>query len=124
MKRASAIFLSLSLLVLPIARAQAATHSVALTWSNPDSTGVTNNVYRLTGACPTLATGAQPTGFTKVGSAVAPSSYTDLAVSIGVTYCYYVTELVTATGAESLASNLASGTIPPGVPRITITIFQ
>lgn len=78
-------------------------HSVSLTWDPSTSTVVGYNVYR----------GAVSGGpYSKVNSAVDPSTaYVDSSVLGGSTY-YYVTTAVDSSGTESSYSNQVQATIP------------
>jgi hypothetical protein len=89
--------------VLSGSGAQPAVHSVNLGWSDSSSLAVGFNVYR-----------AQVTGgpYTKVNSALVPTSaYTDNSVQSGTTY-YYVTTAVDSSGVETAYSNEAVATVP------------
>src|SRR4051812_34390673 len=78
-------------------------HSVTLNWSASSSSGVVGyNVYRGT-------TSGGP--YTKVGSLVAGTTYTDSNVTAGATYFYCVTAAI-GTGTESAYSAQAAATIP------------
>jgi len=103
------------LLMASVAVAQAATHSVTLTWvdaSNP--AGTTYNVYRATGLC-----SGTPT-FSKIGSAVTVKTYTDASVTPG-NYCYQVTAIF--GGAESVPSNSVNPNVPAFAPTaLTYTV--
>lgn len=88
--------------------AQAATHSVTLTWvdaSNP--TGTTYNVYRASGLC-----SGTPV-FSKLASAIAVKTYQDTTVTPG-NYCYTVS--ASLAGAESAQSNTVNPAIQPFAP--------
>lgn len=77
-------------------------HAVDLSWGASSSSGVTGyNVYRST---------TYGTGYAKVASAVAHTSYADQSVQTGTKYYYVVTAL--SSGGESGYSNLTSATIP------------
>jgi len=95
--------------------AQAASHSVTLTWtdaSNP--AGTTYNVYRAPGLC------SGTPAFSKVGSAVAGKTYTDTTVTVG-NYCFQVTAVF--SGAESVPSNLVNPNVPAFAPTtLTFTV--
>ena len=83
--------------------AQAAAHSVTLSWTPSTSTVAGYNVYR-------SAVSGGP--YSKLdSSAVATDGFTDAAVQAGQTY-YYVVKSVTGTGVESADSNQASVTVP------------
>lgn len=94
-------------------RATATAHSVALAWTASSDAAanptLTYNVYRLVRVCPS----GTPTGFTQVGTASA-TTYSDTAVSVGNTYCYYVTAQLNAL--QSVPSNTASAVILPAAP--------
>ncbi len=116
------IILAVVLLLATSAAPQTgSSHSVALNWTaSSDAAGnptLAYNVYRLVGACPSGA----PTGFTKVASSVTTVSYTDTAVSVGNTYCYYVTSVL--NGLESVPSNAVAAVILPAAPSsVTVAV--
>lgn len=90
------------------AMAQAAQHSVTLTWAdtqNPANT--TYSIYRATGLC------SGSPAFSKLATAVSTKTYLDSTVTPG-NYCYYVT--ATAQGMESAASNMALAPVPSFAP--------
>jgi hypothetical protein len=121
MKRIPALALVLALLA-SATLAQATGHSVTLSWTNAD-TGVTNNMYRLVGACPASLTGTFPFGFTKINtSAIASSPYVDSNVIVASTYCYFATEVLGTQ--ESAASIAVSATIPLGKVTIFLVVGQ
>lgn len=95
--------------------AQAATHSVTLTWvdtANP--AGTTYNVKRATGLC-----SGTPT-FSTIASAVTAKTYADTTVSPG-NYCYVVTAVF--GGAESVPSNSVQPNVPAFAPTsLTFTV--
>jgi hypothetical protein len=103
MKRLLAfIMLSLS------AFAQAATHSVTLSWtdtSNPIT--ATYNVYRATGLC-----SGTPV-FSKIASALTTKSFVDSTVQPG-NYCFAVTAAI--GGVESGQSNSVNPAVPAFAP--------
>jgi len=102
------------------ARLHAATHGVTLTWtdtSNPS--GSTYNVYRAAVACP-AGGGIAGVTFTKIGSAVPLSPYSDANVTAGQTYCYYLTTVGTP---ESGPSATAQAVIPTAFPPGQIIII-
>jgi cellulose 1,4-beta-cellobiosidase len=102
-----------AMIVLPVA-AQSA-HSVSLAWTASTDAGVSYNVYRLTGACPTTGSA----GFAKITAApVAATAYTDTGMAPGA-YCYYATSVL--NGAESAPSNLAAAVILPAPPTSLAT---
>lgn len=84
-------------------QAPPAQHSVILTWTASNSSGITAyNVYR------SISPGA---GYAKIGSSSSTVlSYSDIGVAAGATYYYVVTALAGAN--ESVYSNQASATIP------------
>ena len=87
------------------------TRTVVLTWDHTDPVPiVTFNVYRATGACPTVAVPI-PTKLNAVP--VVAKTYTDSNVAYGV-YCYQVRAF--AGGLESVPSNDAQGDAAPGAP--------
>ena len=70
-------------------------HSTTLTWNASTSTGVTGyNVYRFVGACSPTVTFVKLTA-----TPITALTYTDTAVTAGVTYCYTVTAV--SPGGES-----------------------
>lgn len=98
------------LLFLPLlAFAQAANHSVALSWiaSTDAISSSTYNVYRATGLC-----SGTPT-FSKIATAIAGLTYTDGSVTVG-NYCYTVTQ--TQNGAESAQATPLSVSVLPLAP--------
>lgn len=100
-------FVNLVLLCAPV---YAQAHAVSLTWTASTDGGVSYNIYRLSGACPSSGT----SGFSKItGTPVSGTAYTDSNVAAG-TYCYYATSVL--NGAESAPSNLASAVILPAAP--------
>jgi len=102
------VFLVILILFCDVAHAQ--THSASLTWTASTDSGVSYNVYRLSGACPSSGTN----GFAKINAApVTATTYADNTVAPG-TYCYYATAVL--NGAESIPSNLASAVILPAPP--------
>lgn len=117
MRKLIALIVLSWLVVLPgsVMTAQAATHSVTLTWadtSNP--TGTTYNVYRAVGLC-----SGTPT-FSKIASAVAVKTYTDTTVTPG-NYCFQVT--ANFNGAESVPSNSVNPNVPAFAPSsLTFTV--
>jgi hypothetical protein len=104
---------ALALILIPAvfatsARAQA--HSVSLAWTASTDTGVSYNIYRLSGACPSSGT----SGFAKItGAPVTATTYTDNQLLPG-TYCYYATSVL--NGSESIPSNLAPAVVLPAAP--------
>jgi hypothetical protein len=97
-----------------VAEAQAATHSVALTWvdaSNP--TGTTYNVKRSTGLC----TGTPV--FSTIATAVTVKTYTDSTVTPG-NYCFTVDAVF--NGATSVDSNLVNPNVPAFPVTLTYTV--
>lgn len=99
-----------------------ASHSVVLSWgASPDAAAnpsLVYNVYRANSSCP--ASGA-PSGASKIGSNVASLSYTDTAVSVGQSYCYYVTASLNSL--ESVPSNDGNAVILPAAPQtLSITV--
>jgi hypothetical protein len=103
------------LLTVSISLAQAATHSVTLTWidaSNP--AGTTYNVYRATGLC-----SGTPT-FSRIASALTVKTFTDSTVSPG-NYCFQVTAVF--SGSESAPSNSVNPNVPAFSPTsLTFTV--
>ncbi|MFH1110970.1 MAG: hypothetical protein V1790_17495 [Planctomycetota bacterium] len=99
----------LSTLFVFAALALGQTRDVILNWDHP-APGVTFNVYRASGACPTPAVPIP----TKINaSAVAAKTYTDGGVAYGI-YCYQVRAF--AGGLESIPSNDAQGDAGPTPP--------
>jgi hypothetical protein len=91
--------------------ATAVSHSVVLTWVASPDTGVTYNVFRLVGSCPASGT----VGFTQLNTTpITVLTYTDTAVTVGNSYCYYATAVL--GGFESVPSNLAPVVILPAPP--------
>lgn len=89
-------------------------HTATLSYTASPDTGVTYNIYRITGTCP-----ATPVGFTKINTAPVSALIFVDTLSAG-SYCYYVTAAL--NGAESVPSNLAPAVILPGAPTaVTIT---
>jgi|ERR1700674_2555284 hypothetical protein len=108
LKLLTLVFLLILILFCNVVHAQA--HSASLTWTASTDSGVSYNIYRLSGACPSAAT----TGFAKITAApLTATTYTDSTVAPG-TYCYYATAVL--NGAESIPSNLASAVILPAAP--------
>jgi hypothetical protein len=86
-----------------------AAHTVDLAWTDTD-TGVTFNIYRGSGACSTSP------AFTVVNTApIVPLAFTDTGLNVGK-YCYYATAVDTASGLESLPSNLLDVKVLPHSP--------
>lgn len=107
MKLLLVLVIILALFSIP-SSAQAANHSVTLTWvdaSNP--TGTTYSVYRATGLC-----SGTPV-FSKLASAITAKTYPDTTVTPG-NYCYVVT--ANFQGAESAQSNTVSPAVQPFAP--------
>jgi fibronectin type 3 domain-containing protein len=94
-------------------KATATAHSVTLTWTAPSDaiSSSTYNEYRLTGACPSTAT-----GFTQLATANTTTTYVDTAVTAGTEYCYYVTQVQSSD--ESAPSNTVSATVRPFAPTL------
>jgi hypothetical protein len=108
LKSFTLVFFVILTLLCAAARAQA--HSVSLTWTASADGGVSYNVYRFSGACPSTGT----SGFSKITlSPATATTYTDSTAAPG-TYCYYATSVL--NGAESAPSNLASAVILPAAP--------
>ena len=100
----------LMILILFCSTAYAKAHSVNLAWTASTDSGVSYNIYRFSGACPTTGT----TGFSKITTA--PVNANTFMDSVGApgTYCYYATSVL--NGAESVPSNLTSAVILPAAP--------
>ncbi|HEX4498820.1 MAG TPA: sialidase family protein [Thermoanaerobaculia bacterium] len=81
-----------------------APNQIQVTWGGGAPAAATFNVYRAAGTC------AAPGAFTKVGSAVAGSPYTDGAVVGGFTYAYQVTGLDAGGTCESAPSGCVQAT--------------
>lgn len=112
MKRISLLPIIVLALFL-VSEAQAATHSISLTWDASATPGVTYNVKRSTVAGGLYT--VQVTGGTAL-------TYTDNGLAPQVTFCYVVS--ATLAGVESMNSNEACGTTPadavvPGAPKNT-----
>jgi hypothetical protein len=107
--------LVLFLLLTGALLAQAASHSVTLTWTDTaNPAGTTYSVYRAVGLC-----SGSPT-FAKLASAIAVKTYQDTSVTPG-NYCYAVT--ATASGMESPQSNSALAPVPSFAPQaLTVTV--
>jgi hypothetical protein len=83
------------------ARPHGPQHTVTLTWKASTTAGVNYNVYR-----------RGSLGSVKLNSALlGATTYVDRNVQAGQTY-YYVAKAVTSNGAESVASNEVTVTIP------------
>lgn len=113
------------LLLAASAFAQAATHSVTLTWTDPNSTASTDtyNEFRATGACP-VGGGLGTLSFTQLNSSpTTTQSYVDGTVAAATTYCYYV---VAVNGSSSSAPSVtAQGAVPALFEvQITTTVVQ
>ena len=100
----------LMIFILFCSTAYAKAHSVSLAWTASTDSGVSYNIYRLSGACPATGT----TGFSKITTA--PVNATTFMDSVGApgTYCYYATSVL--NGAESVPSNLTPAVILPAAP--------
>lgn len=90
-------------------------HQVVLTWQTPDDATAlaTYSIYRASGLCP-------QTAFAKIASGITTLSYTDSAVQVGKSYCYYGTHV--ESGSESVPSNTAGGTVTPHTITIQIVV--
>ena len=93
---------------------------VLLTWTDTaNPAGTQYNVYRAPMACT-----ASP-AFAKItASPIAPKTFTDTAIPIGI-YCYRVTAF--ASGQESAPSVPAGASVPPAAPggltiSVTVTV--
>lgn len=93
----------------------AAGHHTDLSWGASIDTGVTYNVYRATGPCP--STGI-PTGATKIQTGLTVLTYSDTNVVAGNKFAYYITAQLNSV--ESPASNCADATTPVGAPGALI----
>lgn len=90
-------------------------NQIKVNWSAGSPAGVTYNVYRATGTCPGGA-------YTLVKLGQTGTSWTDTAVSGGVTYSYKVTAVDTTGGCESAQSGCVSATATG--PCITAPTFS
>jgi hypothetical protein len=96
-----------------------APNQVQVTWTNGVPASTSFNVYRAIGTC------ASPGAFSRVGSGVAGSPYTDNTVSGTITYAYKVTGLDVTGSCESTPSACvqvtATGpcTLPPTFAGLT-----
>lgn len=99
-----------------ITEAQAATHSVTLTWVDTQNpVGTTYTVYRAVGLC-----SGTPT-FAKLATGVALQTYKDTTVTPG-NYCYAVS--ATAGGVESAQSVPALAPVPSFAPtNVAVTVL-
>jgi hypothetical protein len=105
----------LLILAATAAYAQAATHSVTLTWQDlTNPSGTTYNVSRATGLC------SGTPAFSKIATGIAVKTYQDTTVTPG-NYCYQVT--ATASGIESGPSNSALAPVPSFAPtNLSLTV--
>lgn len=98
--------------------------SVNLQWEYSDRTGITFNVYRFDGPCPT--SGVAPNPLTKLNTApITELSYSDTTVVTGGKYCYAAT--AEANGLESVYSNTAEALLlpkPPGKLQSIVVTLQ
>lgn len=109
-------FTILLILAMVLASAQTApTHSVTLTWSDPNPAGATYTIYRATGLC-----SGTPV-FSKLATALTAKTYPDLTVTPG-NYCYTVT--ATEGGVESPQSVPAAATVPAFAPTGLALVVQ
>jgi hypothetical protein len=116
---------SLFILILLLAAPAFGQHSVTLNWiASPDSTTAapgTITVYRASAACPASGIGAL--SYTKLTStAPAGGPYTDLAVTAGTTYCYYIVAVIGSATAPP--SNALGGTIPVGAATSLMLVVK
>jgi fibronectin type 3 domain-containing protein len=88
------------------------TPNVLLSWTASPTPNVSYNVYRCTISA-TACVQSSPANFTRIASALAALTYTDLDPSLtaGQTYYYAVTAM-DATNNESTFSQVASAIIP------------
>ena len=95
-------------------------HQAQLSWTAPsDATGSsTYNIYRATASCP--ASGISGPTWTKIGTGITTTTYTDSTVAVGTTYCYYGTQVL--NGAESVPSNTAGGSVGPNSITIQLVL--
>ena len=104
------LFATLAILTIP-AIAQAAAHSVTLSWGASPTTGVTYNLYRFTGPC-TSAPAPGTGGFTQIDSGIQVSLVsTDTSVLGATTYCYAVS--ASLQGVESVGDPTIQALTPP-----------
>lgn len=109
------LLLAVLLLFATGAYAQAAPHSVALSWTASTDGGVVT-VYRASGACSTSSV------FASITTGVATNTFTDSTVTVG-SFCYQVTTVV--NGLESQPSNQVTARILPQAPTsLTIPSSQ
>ena len=109
----------LAVLMMATASFAQAAHSVQITWTESDTTsGITYKTYRGSAAC-----SASPT-MTVLTSGITTLTSTDSTVTLGNSYCYYIT--ATAPGLlESAPSNSVTANVNKAAPPvITITIAQ
>lgn len=104
-------------ILVAVSLAQAAPHSVTLTWTDAlNPSGTNYSVYRANGLC-----SGTPV-FSKLATAVSLLTYKDTTVSPG-NYCYQVT--ATFGGVESAASNTAAPLVPSFAPTaLTSTVAK
>ena len=95
----------------------AQTRTATLSWSDTlNPAGRTYSVYRAAGACPASGTLAGP----PIATGLTAQSYSDSTVSIGTTYCYAVTAVVSST--ESTQTQGSSQVQPYPVTTLTIVV--
>lgn len=102
-------------LLFPGCKSALAGHSVTLEWTSSPDAGVTYNIYRAAVSCPTSGIPSAPT---KIGTGINLLTYTDSAVSVGSTYCYYAT--ASLSGLESVPSNTVQAVILPSPPTALV----
>lgn len=105
--------IAVAFLFVAIAYAQTLpTHKITLNWiASPDAATIptiTYNIYRASGACPTVGS---PAGAVEVGSTLAGvTTYVDTNVSPTQSYCYFVRAAL--NGVESLDSVSTVAVVP------------
>jgi hypothetical protein len=108
--------LIIALLLCGNAQAQAATHSVTLTWvDGKNPFGVTYTVYRTVGLC-----SGTPT-FSKLATGITVLTYSDTTVIPGP-YCYTAT--ATVAGVESAQAIPVQVTVPAFAPTALAATVQ
>lgn len=117
MRVKSLILLTVMTVMTLVCAAQAAPHSVALTWTATASAAanpglISYNVYKMTGTCPTTTPTMSQVTFVSNTTAL---TYTDINVTTLTQYCYYVTAQlwVGTTALVSAFSPGAAAIVPP-----------
>jgi hypothetical protein len=118
------ILMLITIGMVAVAIAQAATHSVTLFWTDTvNPTGTTYNVYKQSGVCPTTPPTIGNIGsFVKLNAtALTVLTYQDSTVVAGSGYCYYATAV--NAGSESAPSTtIYSGIVPTAFPPTGIIL--